>query len=344
MGLGKDSIWWMEALGGIVFVAAIQYAGAMLAKRLKKRLSAVGWKTAFFQAVRGPWLLALWTIGIVFVIDVASVKFDFSTIMNYLSPARSAVVVGAVVWLFLRWKVEIQKTIYQRAGKKIDPTTFQIIGKLATIAVFVFAALIMLQLFGIDTAPLLAFGGVGAASIGFAGKDVIANFCSGLILQISRPFVVGDEIALPEKHLEGVIEEIGWFRTTIRDLDKRELYLPNNCFSTMLLVNASRMTHRRLKQVLQIPFEAIGKVGELTAKIKEEISEIAGIDKGQAIHVYLRTFGDWALQLEIEAFSKHTRKDAFNALQQQVLLAVHHVFEGAGVSPAIPVQQTRQLS
>ena len=79
-------------------------------------------------------------------------------------------------------------------------------------------------------APLLAFGSIGAASLGFAGKDVIANFCSGLMLHITRPFVIGDEIMLPEKNLEGNIEEIGWFKTSIRDKEKRAVYLPNNFF------------------------------------------------------------------------------------------------------------------
>jgi small-conductance mechanosensitive channel len=77
------------------------------------------------------------------------------------------------------------------------------VGKLATVAVGVLSGLIILQIFGVNIAPLLAFGSIGAASIGFAGKDVMANFCSGIMLHITRPFIIGDQIYLPEKNLEG---------------------------------------------------------------------------------------------------------------------------------------------
>jgi len=206
----------------------------------------------------------------------------------------------------------------------------------------VLTGLVVLQLFGLNTAPLLAFGSIGAASLGFAGKDVMANFCSGLMLYITRPFVLGDQVFLPEKHLEGIIEEIGWFKTLIRDKDKRAVYLPNNLFSTELLINVSRMTHRRILQTVQLPFEAAAKVPSLIEKIRKAVVEEPTVDHDLPLHVHLRSFGDHSLQVEIEAYSAQTGQSAFYDIEQKLLLRVQEILQEAEVEVAVPARRMIQ--
>ena len=193
-----------------------------------------------------------------------------------------------------------------------------------------------------NIAPLLAFGSIGAASIGFAGKDVMANFCSGIMLQITRPFVRGDQIFLPEKHLEGHIEDIGWFRTSIRDIEKRAVYLPNNYFSTMLVVNVSRITHKRLKQTLKLPLSAIEKIPHVVPSIREAIMRLSTIDHHLPVHVYLKTFGDYACEIEIEAYSTITENEAFNRFQQEVLLKIQSLLSEQEIPFAVPTMSWKQ--
>ncbi len=201
-----------------------------------------------------------------------------------------------------------------------------------------------MQTFGVDVGPLLAFGSIGAAAVGFAGKDVIANFCSGLMLQITRPFIEGDQISLPEKQLEGHIEEIGWFRTTIRDKDKQSVYLPNNCFSTHIVVNVSRLTHRHFKQTIKIPLEAVGKVDGAIAKMKETILQAWEVDQALSVHVFLKTFGDYACEIEIEFYSKVIDQAVFNQFQQALLLKLKADLATMDVPIALPVMSWKPIS
>ncbi len=53
----------------------------------------------------------------------------------------------------------------------------------------------------------MAAGGIGGLAIGFAAKDILANFFGGVTVFIERPFNIGDWIIISEKGIEGTVEE-----------------------------------------------------------------------------------------------------------------------------------------
>ncbi|MBP7075335.1 MAG: mechanosensitive ion channel [Rhabdochlamydiaceae bacterium] len=328
--------WWVEGLLGIGALLIIQYGVKIAIKHAEKK-NRHGWKTRLGKIFRLPLSVLIWVLGAVYLIDVASEHISFSIAVKYLDAIRKTAVIGTITWIFYRWKKEVELSFLAQKVKRVDSTTVHMVGKLATVAVGVLSGLIILQIFGVNIAPLLAFGSIGAASIGFAGKDVMANFCSGIMLHITRPFIIGDQIYLPEKNLEGHIEEIGWFRTSIRDKEKRPVYLPNNFFSTMLLINISRMSHRRIKQVLKIGFENINKVSEIVEKMKDHLLKTPQIDTHYPVHVFLKSFGEYACEIEIEAYSTITDQEAFNKFQHRVLLELQAILQEADVPLAIPI-------
>jgi len=338
--------WWVEAFSGICVVACLHVASkkviSLVMRKGGSKENLDDWRRRLDRIIHPPVALLLWSLAVIYFLDVVGQRFGFSIAVGYLASLRSAVVAGSLAWLAFRWKSEIQKSILARGSKKVDITTVQIVGRLSTIAIVVLTGLVVLQLFGLNTAPLLAFGSIGAASLGFAGKDVMANFCSGLMLYITRPFVLGDQVFLPEKHLEGIIEEIGWFKTLIRDKDKRAVYLPNNLFSTELLINVSRMTHRRILQTVQLPFEAAAKVPSLIEKIRKAVVEEPTVDHDLPLHVHLRSFGDHSLQVEIEAYSAQTGQSAFYDIEQKLLLRVQEILQEAEVEVAVPARRMIQ--
>lgn len=323
-------LWILEAVIGICAVFGLQYGLKKIFSLTRKGKM----MHSFDQVLHPPMTLILWVFGIVYVMDVVGDHFGLKIVIGYLYPFRKAVFIGSFAWALLRWKSEYQKSL--AAHHKVDTSTREVIGRLSTIAILILTGLIVLQTLGVDTAPLLAFGSIGAASIGFAGKDVIANFCSGMMLHITKPFVVGDQILLPEKHLEGHIEEIGWFRTAIRDKEKRPVYLPNNFFSTMLVINISRMTHRRIKQTIQIDFQDASKISDLTAKIREEILTHRTIDAALPVHAHFLMFGQHGCDIGVEAYSTETDQDRFNIVQQELLLKIQEAIVGYKIEMAIP--------
>lgn len=341
--MDSNYFWVVKVLAGFIGVFGFQYG-------IKKIISLAGkkrdesWRLRIAKILKPPVSMLVWVLFGVYLIGVFGKHFDFNYGREYLGAIRKATMVVCTAWLFFRWKDEIEHALLADPVKKIDVNTLRIVGRLVTLAVGLITALLILQTFGVNTAPLLAFGSIGAASIGFAGKDVMANFCSGIMLQITRPFIRGDQIFLPEKHIEGHIEDIGWFRTSIRDMEKRAVYLPNNYFSTMVVVNITRITHKRLKQTLKLPLSSIQKIADVVPQIRETLVRKKEIDTNFPVHVFLKTFGDYACEIEIEAYSTITDNETFNRFQQEVLLKVQGVLAAKEISLALPTMSLKQTS
>lgn len=131
--------------------------------------------------------------------------------MNTKLGIKELCLIGVILllaWILVRIKtVLLRKMAEHRHTSKI---TVEVIGKIFTIVIFFMALLMVLQIVGLDVAPLLTFGGIGAAILGFASKDIFANFFGGVLIYATRPFAVDDFIEIRSKNIAGTVEEIGW--------------------------------------------------------------------------------------------------------------------------------------
>ena len=110
--------------------------------------------------------------------------------------------------------------------------TISAVARLSRIVLWVVAGIMILQSLGVSVSGLLAFGGVGGIAVGFAARDLLANFLGGLSIFLDRPFAVGTGFDR-RIEIEGTVEDVGWRVTRIRTFDQRLLYVPNSVFSTV---------------------------------------------------------------------------------------------------------------
>ena len=66
---------------------------------------------------------------------------------------------------------------------------------------------------------MLALGGVSGIAVGFAAKDLLANFFGALMIYLDKPFKIGDWVRSSDKEIEGIVEAIGWRQTRIRNFN-----------------------------------------------------------------------------------------------------------------------------
>lgn len=249
---------------------------------------------------------------------------------------------GVILLLFLCWFCLGLFGRFKRRlanKKRIDPTTLEILGKIYSIAILFISGLIFLEIAGLDIRPLIAFGGIGAAALGFASKDAISNFYGGLTIYLTRPFLVGDQIELPEKGLVGTIEKIGWYFTTLRALSKKPVYIPNALFSTELLINQSRMSHRAIDERLPVRYSDAEKIQSLVEEIRQLFFTHPDIDRAQPIRIFISSFGDSSIVLEIKAYSLTTRYEEFMEIRQKLLIRVCELVALKGACIGYPVQE-----
>jgi len=236
--------------------------------------------------------------------------------------AALVLLVLILTWLSFRAKRILHDKILV-SKPDLNPFILVLFEKIFTITVFFISGLIVMQILGVDVVPLVTFGGIGAAAVGFACRDVIANFFAGFMIYITRPFAILDLVEIPQKKVFGHIEDIGWYLTTIRDMHKKCIYIPNAVFSNELVTNYSRMTYRRIEEKIRIRSANGANAIEYIEKIRKYLTSHPKVDQKMSINVYLISLGPYGLEFELKAYTKLTDYDLFMGLKQEILWEVY---------------------
>lgn len=295
------------------------------------------WDDGFVYAIQPPCRWLIWLLGISYAADLVAVHADASIVV-VTDRLREIGLIVLLCWFLTRLvkSLEINFTNPKYQSKPMDKTTARAIGKLLRAAILITAILIVMQNLGYSVSGILAFGGIGGLAVGFAAKDLLANFFGGLTIYLDRPFKVGDWIRSPDKEIEGTVEDIGWRLTRIRTFDKRPLYVPNATFTQISLENPSRMLNRRIKETIGIRYEDAPKMGVIVEQVKTMLSEHPDIDTSQTLIVNFNAFAPSSLDFFIYTFTKTTEWIAFHEIKQDVMLKIIAIIEANGAECAFP--------
>ena len=305
-------------------------------KRLLKSVEKTKTKLddALVAAISKPISIVIWAAGIALAAEIIQ-KSTEAVIFTAIEPIRDTIIVAALGWFLLRAIRNIEKT-YLEGDKEVDHTTVDAISKLLRISVIITSTLVALQTLGYSISGVLAFGGIGGIAIGFAAKDILANFFGGLTIYLDRPFAVGDWVRSPDREIEGTVEKIGWRLTRIRTFDKRPLYVPNSIFTTIALENPSRMKNRRIYETIGLRYDDASKVETIIHKVKEMLLNHSEIDTSQILIVNLNNFAPSSIDFFIYTFTKTTNWIYFHEVKQDVFLKVMKIIEDEGAEMAFP--------
>ncbi len=334
---------WIGQVFVVVFLALLF---AFIVKRFFKRLHRLFkttdniWDDALIDSVSRPLRLFIWLQGISFAAHIVG-RETGAPLFDAVGPLRDIGVIILLGWFLVRLVTRIQRNMLfsaEKRGKKLDITTVDAIGKLLRISIFITAGLVILQTLGYSVSGVLAFGGIGGIAVGFAAKDLLANFFGGLMIYLDRPFTVGDWVRSPDREIEGTVEEIGWRLTRIRTFDKRPLYIPNATFTSVAVENPSRMTHRRIKETIGIRYDDAGKVEGILADVRDMLQRHPEIDQSQTLMVNFTTFGPSSLEFFVYTFTRTTVWTEYHQVKEDVLLRIYHIITAHGAEVAFPTQ------
>ncbi|CAI5939152.1 unnamed protein product [Closterium sp. NIES-64] len=123
-------------------------------------------------------------------------------------------------------------------------------------------------------------GGGYCVAMGFASKEIVANFFGGLVLVISQPFVVGERIQAGA--ISGRVEEIGFLHTKLAGANKAPVVVPNQIFNTAVITNFSRARCYPVAVTFELRIEDIERVQAITSRITRMLRSHADVDQSQA--------------------------------------------------------------
>ena len=325
---------WILQVFSIVFTALlIDFIQKKVLRRLQKQLEKTPnlWDDAFIHAVIKPISLMILAFALSVVMDIA----DFTNSYKVFEVGTVIVIAWTLIRLisFVEINVIKQQAII---GKEVDRTTADAVSQLLRVSVVITSLLVGLQSLGFNISAILAFGGIGGVAVGFAAKDLLANFFGGLMIYLDRPFSVGDWIRSPDRNIEGTVEKIGWRLTLIRTFDKRPLYIPNSMFANISVENPSRMTHRRINETIGVRYNDSKQLPAIIDDVKSMLTSHPEIDSTQTLMVNFNQFAASSLDFFIYTFTKTTNWVKFHEVKQDVLFKITEIVEKHGAEMAFP--------
>lgn len=232
----------------------------------------------------------------------------------------------------------INRLMHSQIDKGGDPTSARLVSRTLKLAILVMLILMFGEHFGIGLSGLLAFGGIGGVAIGIAGRDVLSNLFSGIMLYFDRPFNIGDWISSPDRVIDGTVMEIGWRMTKIMTFENRPLYVPNSLFSTISVENPGRMSNRRISTTISLRYEDASKVAGIVEDIRSMLKADGRIDQSQDLLVYFNTFASSSLDIMVYCFTKTTKWAGWLDIQQDIYLKIIDIVHGRNADFAYPSQ------
>lgn len=331
-----------SVFGIVLFALVLDLVQRFITYRLAKKTRDTEnpWDDALFDAIRKPASLFIWLMGISFAAEIVS-KHTEAVIFDYVDELRAIAVVLVLTWFLLRFINKVERNFIEKRMKEnqqFDQTAVDAIGKLLRATTVITATLVMMQTFGFSIGGILAFGGVGGIAVGFAAKDMLANFFGGMTIYLDKPFKVGDWIRSPEKEIEGSVERIGWRSTRIRTFDQRPLYVPNSVFTNIVVENPSRMFARRIFETVGIRYDDFHVLEKIVDEVREMMRSHEEIAQERTLMVNFDAFADSSLNFFVYAFTRTKVWDEYHAVKQDVLLKIGRIIEKHGAEIAFPTR------
>ncbi len=290
------------------------------------------WDNHLIKAISPALKILIWFGWIYF--SIRAFKQDITPlgkIIEYLD----IVPIFIITWGIVRIVSGLEAYMLER-GTKVDYDSIKLIARLSKILIVMMIVLGIAQYLGFSISSLLTFGGVGGIVIGFAAKDMLSNIFGGLMIQMDKPFSTGDWIRSTK--FEGVVEKIGWRMTRIRTFNKNPVYIPNSIFSTLPIETPSRMTNRRIKEIIGIRYDDIEQLPGIIEEIELLLKSHQDVDHTQPLRVYFNHFNASSLDFTIDTFTTSTDKNTYQKIKAQILLDIAKIIDKHNAQIAYPTQ------
>ncbi len=200
-----------------------------------------------------------------------------------------------------------------KTKSNIDNQMIPIVKKMTSILVYAVGGMIILDLLGIEIAPLLAGLGIGGLAVALALQDTLSNFFAGMYMLADKPIEKGNYISFDG--FEGYVEEISWRNTKIRSWDNNLIILPNSKLSQTTLVNYTK-PNKPVTRVMRIGVsydsdpDNVIKVLETT--LKNVLKKTEGGDKKVKPVVKFADFKDSSIEFKlIYGVTEYTKRFSF---------------------------------
>ncbi|WP_201608118.1 mechanosensitive ion channel family protein [Psychrobacter okhotskensis] len=247
--------------------------------------------------------------------------------------------VASIIVILIFWFLSIvfKKIVYKLLGSRSRHQNlvkvFQRVG--GALIIFIgFMIAMVIAVPGFTPAKLIGALGIGSVAIGFAFKDIFQNLLSGILLLISEPFRIGDQIVSGE--YEGTVEDIKIRATTIKTYDGRQVVIPNSDLYTSALTVNTAYKQRRLQVAVGIGYE--DDIEAAKAEIMQALDKADSVSTKAKPSVIATGFGGSSIDLMVRWFIEDGTQANKVASIHQVIVEIKNALDAAGVNIPFPIR------
>ena len=248
-----------------------------------------------------------------------------------------SLVAFVIFWVFYRLVEAVRVLTPQIAALLTDELVDWLIRGLKIAFVF-FGAVSILEIWGIQVAPILAGLGIIGVAVALGAQDLFRNLIAGILTLGEQRFSRGDWVKV-DGVVDGTVESIGFRSTRIRLFDKAPVYVPNAKLADNALINYARMTHRRIYWMIGVEY---GTTIEQLRRVRDEIETFIAEDGAFAEppaalrFVRIDRFSDSSIDIMVYCFTKTTVWGEWLAEKERLAYRIKEIVEGAGTGFAFP--------
>ena len=211
-------------------------------------------------------------------------------------------------------------------------TLSDLLGTLARVITIVIGLIIALGLLQLDktVTSLLAGVGVIGLALGFAFQDIAANFMSGFIMAIKRPFEVGDLVEIGGQ--TGIVERLELRATLLTTLPGLSVIIPNKDIFQAPIVNYTRTGDRRMDLALGVAYDS--SLPEVRSVALAAVQGIHGRNTAREPELFFTEFGETAVRLSLRVWLTRADDISYLTAQSEAIMAVKAAFDAHDI--AIP--------
>ena len=293
---------WVEWLTPVLILVTCVVMGWWARRFMAPRLLALASRTRWegdeivIRAVRGP--IILWSLMAGLYLALRCSKIP-AGMVEVAGRTLQALWIFSMAWVSANALAQLI-THYSSKWQLALPTT-GMTQRLVKGVVFVLAALMILDSFGVQIGSLLAALGIGSLAVALGLQDTLANLFAGMYVTLSKNLLVGDYIKL-DSGQEGYVTDIGWRATKIQMLSNNVVLVPNAKLSQSIITNYY-LPAKELAVLVEVGVDYasdLDLVERVTCEVAREVMRTVpgGVPTCEPLVRY-HTFGDFAITFTV---------------------------------------------
>lgn len=185
----------------------------------------------------------------------------------------------------------------------VDAGVTQFTQSLLKFGLYLLLILMVVSNLGFDLSTITVAFASASVGITLALQGTLSNFAGGVLILLTRPFVVGDYIIEDNKKNEGTVKEIGVFNTKLTTLDNKTIIIPNGTLANNSLTNVSEKEERQLDLKIAISYNS--DLRRAKAILAEQLVNQDAVIADEPTNIFVDSLGESAVILGLRAWVKN---------------------------------------